>query len=67
MGLYTTLAALAIGLVIGGVLFVTRNAPDAAERPPAGAPAPIPAPQSSPAPARADVGDPKAKIRKNTH
>jgi hypothetical protein len=28
-GLYTTLAALAIGLVIGGVLFVTRKAPEA--------------------------------------
>jgi hypothetical protein len=66
-GLYASLAALAIGLVIGGVLFVTRNAPDAEERPPAGAPAPIPAPQSSPAPPRADVGDPKATIRKNTH
>jgi len=54
-------------LVIGGVLFVTRNAPEAEERPRAGAPAPIPAPQSSPAPPPADAGDPKAKIRKNTH
>ncbi len=66
-GLYTTVAALAIGLGIGGVLFVTRNAPDAEERPPAGAPGPIPARQSSPALPRAEVADPKAKIRKNTH